>query len=176
MAIHQIINYECRTSSGQSQSWKKRPMPNRLLPTPFPNPTVKFISENIRYLLSLSEWLKNGNEPVILRQEMQLVLNYKYCIAFIQIWHQRNKAELNVLFSLAMDETEWPSLVAIVLCSWEPHLHKFRWGLFFLLLFFIFFLTRESKVNAQFWTGLGVWQDHIDTKLKQLFPTPEQKY
>ena len=48
---------------------------------------------------------------------MQLVLNYKYYITFIQIQHQRNKAELNVLFSLAMDETEWPSLVAIVLCS-----------------------------------------------------------
>ena len=142
----------------------------------FPKTNSQIHIWNIRYLLSLSEWLKNGNKPVILRQERQLVLNYKYYITFIQIQHQRNKAELNVLFSLAMDETEWPSLVAIVLCSWEPHLHKFRWGLFFLLLFFIFFLTRESKVNAQFWTGLGVWQDHIDTKLKQLFPTPEQKY
>ena len=37
-------------------------------------------------------------------------------------------------------------------------LQEIRWGLFLL---FLFLLLRESKVNSQFWTGLGVWQNSI---------------
>ena len=39
----------------------------------------------------------------------------------------------------------------------QPHLWEIRWGSFFLFLFLLL-LPRESKVNSQFWTRLGVWQ------------------
>ena len=39
----------------------------------------------------------------------------------------------------------------------QPLLQEIRWGLFLFLLF-LFLLLRESKVNSQFWTGLGVWE------------------
>ena len=49
-------------------------------------------------------------------------------------------------------------------------LGEFGWGL--LLFFFLFLLPNESKVNSQFWTGLGVWQYCVNTSWLMLTKTP----
>ena len=68
IAINQKITDECCTPICQSQSLRKSPKPNHMLPTLTPKPKIKAMSTLLP----------------ILRQEMDLSLNYKCGIAHIQ--------------------------------------------------------------------------------------------